>query len=380
MTASTAFSVERELEQGGRVAARHAGNDSVLACHVGLFGQFRRLGTVADGGRQALEIQAGLQFPGRTPARPLHPTKIAGLLTHGSRRCNTTKRPVCPLVPGRNRLHAPPRVGGREAAPNPSLVPSPGNVPACADPSKRDSIDSTARLMLVGAEPRLGPDLAGHEVRARRDAAVQHAGRQPPRSRPRHCSRSRSLQRRNLAVKRGITRLHVVVAGCLERGGFHHFHRFRADRDHDLAGRGATYTMPIWAALLAYPILGERLNRIRGVSLLLCGVGLLILTYPLIGSSDLIGVGLAVGTAVSWAAGTVYLKWARIDADPMAVAAWQLVRGPASSRSRGCCLSKDRCTYGRLAPLPSGRWFFQASSDPASPICCGSRSCGGCPP
>jgi drug/metabolite transporter (DMT)-like permease len=30
---------------------------------------------------------------------------------------------------------------------------------------------------------------------------------------------------------------------------------------------------------------------------------------------------------VSWAAGTVYLKWAQIDADPMAVVVWQLVVG-----------------------------------------------------
>ena len=30
---------------------------------------------------------------------------------------------------------------------------------------------------------------------------------------------------------------------------------------------------------------------------------------------------------MSWAAGTVYLKWARIDADPIVVAAWQLVTG-----------------------------------------------------
>jgi drug/metabolite transporter (DMT)-like permease len=36
---------------------------------------------------------------------------------------------------------------------------------------------------------------------------------------------------------------------------------------------------------------------------------------------------LALATAVSWAAGTVYLKWAQIDADPMAVVVWQLVVG-----------------------------------------------------
>ncbi len=36
---------------------------------------------------------------------------------------------------------------------------------------------------------------------------------------------------------------------------------------------------------------------------------------------------LALATATSWAAGTVYLKWAQIDADPMAISAWQLFVG-----------------------------------------------------
>ncbi len=85
-----------------------------------------------------------------------------------------------------------------------------------------------------------------------------------------------------------------------------------------------TYTMPIWAALFARFVLGERLNRMRGVSLLLCACGLTVLIYPLLGSSDLIGLALALGTAVSWAAGTVYLKWARIDVDPLALSAWQV--------------------------------------------------------
>jgi drug/metabolite transporter (DMT)-like permease len=54
-------------------------------------------------------------------------------------------------------------------------------------------------------------------------------------------------------------------------------------------------------------------------------VGLAVLVYPLIGSSDLIGVAIALATAAAWAVGTVYLKWARVDADPLAIAVWQLV-------------------------------------------------------
>jgi drug/metabolite transporter (DMT)-like permease len=192
------------------------------------------------------------------------------------------------------------------------------------DPSKRDTIDSTARLMLVGVSLAWGLSWP----------AMKFALNEIPPFSMRVGTTALAtatlfalalLQRRNVAISRGITRLHVAVAGCLNVAVFTIFTAFAQVATTTSRVAVLTYTMPIWAALLAYPILGERLNRVRGASLLLCVVGLLILTYPLIGSSDLIGVGLAVGTAVSWAAGTVYLKWARIDADPMAVAAWQLV-------------------------------------------------------
>ena len=40
-----------------------------------------------------------------------------------------------------------------------------------------------------------------------------------------------------------------------------------------------------------------------------------------------IGLLLAIGAGVSWAAGTIYLKWARIAGDPIGVAAWQVIVG-----------------------------------------------------
>jgi drug/metabolite transporter (DMT)-like permease len=133
------------------------------------------------------------------------------------------------------------------------------------------------------------------------------------------------LQDRNIRIRSTVARRHLVVAGCLNVAFFTIFSAFAQLATTTSRVTVVTYTMPIWAALLAYPILGERLNLTRGVSLLLCAAGLTVLVYPLIGSSDLIGLVLALATAVSWAAGTVYLKWARIDADPMAIAAWQLL-------------------------------------------------------
>jgi drug/metabolite transporter (DMT)-like permease len=82
--------------------------------------------------------------------------------------------------------------------------------------------------------------------------------------------------------------------------------------------------MPLWAVLLAWPFLRERPSAIQTVALVLCAAGIAVLIYPLTATGVPIGILLAVATGVSWAAGTVYLKWARIDADPMGVASWQL--------------------------------------------------------
>lgn len=84
------------------------------------------------------------------------------------------------------------------------------------------------------------------------------------------------------------------------------------------------YTIPIWSVLLAWPFLGERPNRMQVIALGLCAAGLTVLVYPLTGHGLPLGIPLAVATGFCWAAGTVYLKWARIQADPMGVAFWQL--------------------------------------------------------
>jgi drug/metabolite transporter (DMT)-like permease len=87
------------------------------------------------------------------------------------------------------------------------------------------------------------------------------------------------------------------------------------------------YTMPIWAALLARMVLGERITPVRAVALALCIAGMVVLIYPLASAGVPLGILLALGAAVSWAAGTIYLKWAHIEADPMAVTFWQLLVG-----------------------------------------------------
>jgi drug/metabolite transporter (DMT)-like permease len=87
------------------------------------------------------------------------------------------------------------------------------------------------------------------------------------------------------------------------------------------------YTMPIWASVLARLVLGERITGARAVALALCVAGLVVLIYPLAAGGIPGGILLSLGAAVGWAAGTVYLKWAQIKADPTAVTFWQVVVG-----------------------------------------------------
>jgi drug/metabolite transporter (DMT)-like permease len=133
------------------------------------------------------------------------------------------------------------------------------------------------------------------------------------------------LQHRSLRIPGGLARLHVAMAGCLNIAGFTVLTA--------IAQLGTTtsrviilaYSMPIWACLMALPILGERLNRMRAVALALCVAGIAVLISPLAASGVPSGLLFALAAGVSWAAGTIYLKWARIAADPIATAAWQLV-------------------------------------------------------
>jgi drug/metabolite transporter (DMT)-like permease len=134
-----------------------------------------------------------------------------------------------------------------------------------------------------------------------------------------------SLQRRSFALKGAKHLAHLSVAGMLNVLSFSLLSviamMFAA------TGRVAmlAYTMPIWAALFAWLILGERFTRARLIALALCAAGMGILIWPLLEQpSTLIGLLIAMTIAVSWAGGTVYVKWARLTGDPVVNAAWQV--------------------------------------------------------
>jgi drug/metabolite transporter (DMT)-like permease len=131
-------------------------------------------------------------------------------------------------------------------------------------------------------------------------------------------------KRRSLRIRTAKAWAHIVIASALNIVGFSIFSAFAQLATTTSRVTILAYMMPIWSVLLAWPVLGERPTGVQAVALGLCAAGLTVLIYPLAAVGIPLGVLLAVATGVSWAAGTVYLKWARIAADPMGVASWQV--------------------------------------------------------
>jgi drug/metabolite transporter (DMT)-like permease len=135
------------------------------------------------------------------------------------------------------------------------------------------------------------------------------------------------FQGRTIAIANRRTWLHICIASLFNIVGFGVFTPFAQLAADTSRVAIVVYTMPIWASLLALPILGERFTPTRLTALAFCIAGIVILVSPLVELGVPTGIMLALGAAVSWAAGTVYLKWAKLDGDPMAVTLWQLVFG-----------------------------------------------------
>ena len=103
---------------------------------------------------------------------------------------------------------------------------------------------------------------------------------------------------------------------------------------HAATSRAAivAFTMPVWTALLAWPVLGERPDRGRLLGLGLGLIGLAALSLPLLREGALtIGLLWALLGGTSWAAGTVVAKRWPVGAPPITVAAWQLLVGATAA-------------------------------------------------
>jgi drug/metabolite transporter (DMT)-like permease len=130
-----------------------------------------------------------------------------------------------------------------------------------------------------------------------------------------------------LRIAPGRTRRQLAVAGLLNIAAFGVFTAFAQLAGDTSRVTIVSFTMPIWSVLLARFALGERLDRWRVGAVGLAVLGLGVLLAPLTENGLGAGIGWALLAALCWAGGTVYLKAARIEADPVAIAAWQLAAG-----------------------------------------------------
>jgi drug/metabolite transporter (DMT)-like permease len=87
------------------------------------------------------------------------------------------------------------------------------------------------------------------------------------------------------------------------------------------------YTMPVWASMLAWPVLGERPTLLRTISLVMAFAGL----ASIMGGNGfdasvekLPGILMALGGALGFALGTVLAKKLPIKLPPITAAAWQI--------------------------------------------------------
>ena len=132
------------------------------------------------------------------------------------------------------------------------------------------------------------------------------------------------LTGRSLAVPRGMTWVHLFMSSILNVVAFGVFSTFAMLTASTGRVAVVSYSFPVWACLLAWLVLGDRLNRNAIIGLTLCLCGLVVLIYPVIGSVALIGLLLSLASAMTWAVGTIYLKLVKIPGDVVANTAWQI--------------------------------------------------------
>jgi drug/metabolite transporter (DMT)-like permease len=142
------------------------------------------------------------------------------------------------------------------------------------------------------------------------------------------------------------------------------------------------YTMPVWASIIAWPVLGEQPTLLRSIALVMAFAGL----ASIIGGSGisasaekLPGIIMALGGSVGFAVGTVFSKKYPIHLPPITAAAWQIGAGCLPVAIAGLALETTHLS--QVTPLGWGllvyavvgpfciayvSWFAALSRLPAS--------------
>jgi drug/metabolite transporter (DMT)-like permease len=134
---------------------------------------------------------------------------------------------------------------------------------------------------------------------------------------------------RSLALAPGMAP-RVAIAGVLNIAVFNVATAFAQLNTSTSRAAVLTFTMPVFTALFAWLLLGERPDRRKAAALAVGALGIALLAWPVLadgGSKK--GLVFPLVAALGWAAGTVYLKWRPIAGDRIVATGWQLAVGAA---------------------------------------------------
>ena len=108
---------------------------------------------------------------------------------------------------------------------------------------------------------------------------------------------------------------------------------------------------PVWVALLAWPILGERVSWLRGISLAVALAGIAVLIGGNVDPSldRLPGIAFALAGAICVGLGTVLTKHFPLEMRPLPLAAWQVAIGCIPVAVVGLVVEQPR--LAALSPL-----------------------------
>jgi len=121
------------------------------------------------------------------------------------------------------------------------------------------------------------------------------------------------------------------------------------------------YTMPVWASLLAWPVLGERPTLLRSVSLVMAFAGLAAIMGGngfSASAAKLPGIVMALCGSIGFALGTVLAKRLPLDMAPIPAAAWQIGLGCFPVAIVG--LAIETTDLARVSPI--GWWLLVYST------------------
>jgi probable blue pigment (indigoidine) exporter len=128
-------------------------------------------------------------------------------------------------------------------------------------------------------------------------------------------------------------------------------------------GQAATlaYTMPIWACLLAWPVLGQR-PTLRQFGAVLMGLPAVVILIGIdnvaFRSDETIGIALALSAAVLFAFSTVFGKRSPLPMAPIALTGWQVGLGSVPLLIAG--LMFEDAHFTKLSPVAWGALAYTA--------------------